>query len=717
MSGAVPRMGNAVIRCCSVCALAAVALAALAGSVAASAAATGAAAGGDRPVRLVVDGREVLASPPPHIAGGRTLVPLRAVFESLGATVEWEEESRTVTAARGSRWLRLRVASRLACLAPGCLEATLLDVPAQAWEGRIFVPARFVAEALGARVRWDGATRTVQIETGEEATPVRPVAISSPRPYQVVTGTVEIRLSLLAPGGAAGAAEVRFLLLDPETGRGPVVARGRDPGGVYRWLPEPAHDGLRLLAAVLYDGERRFLAGDVIPVRVSVQPYVFLTGVTPGREVRGPVKLGVAVGFVATHVRYILVDPETGDAKVLGDGDPEGPFTWTPRYEDNGSRLVVAAVYDRLGQAHEARPVPVMVTVPRRVELTGVAAGRAVTRPVTLGVTANFAVRGVRFLLRDPVTGAEVELARRSGAAGFRWLPTADVSGRRELVAVVTDAGGAEHATPPVVVELPGKPLLCLEGVGPNQVLAGEVKLRALANVPLAAVQFQLVDPRRGAVRAIAGGADATATYAWRPAEGFAGDWRLRAIGTKPDGGQVVSEELPVRVHVGKLYGPRAVVEKARFLDLAARLAREAQGRTGMSAALQVAQAILESGWGQYVPVDRYTGAVSYNLFGIKGKGPGGSVRSLTSEYYDGAYYRVDAAFRAYRDVAESWQDHKALLLGAARYEPFRAVMHDPVRGAWALKRAGYATSPTYALKLIELMRQYDLYALDEVEP
>ncbi len=700
---------------------------------------------GQAAVKLLVNGRAVEASPAPFVTAGRTLVPVRALFEALGAVVEWDEGTRAVTAVRGERWIRLRVGRRLACLAPGCLEAALLDVPAEVREGRTFVPARFVAEALGARVRWGGASRTVYVETGpgaDEAPAAEPVRIASPRPYQVIAGPVDLALETAVPpgggsapaagagvpaagagvpaagaqGAAVAAREVRFLLLDPETGRGAVVARGPAGAGSYPWLPDPAHDGLRLLAAVLYDGEGRFLGGDVIPVRVAVQPVVSLTGLEPGQEVRAQVSLGVRAGFVATHVRYVLEDPETGSARVLGDGDPEGPFPWTPRYEDNGFRVVRAAVYDRLGRAHEAWPASVRVAVPRRLALTGLASGAAVTRPVTLGVSANFAVAAVRYVLRDPATGAEVELGRRTGNAGFRWLPSPDQAGSRELLAVVTDAQGQEHTTPPVAVELPGKPLLFLDTVGPNQVLAGEVELRVLANVPLAAVEFQLVEPRSRAVRTIAGGADAAATYTWKPPDGSAGSWRLRAMGATPDGGRVVGEELPVRVHGGKLYGPRAVVEKARFLDLVTGLAREARRRTGMSAALQVAQAILESGWGQYVPVDRYTGAVSYNLFGIKGQGPAGSVTSTTSEYYNGVYYRVDAAFRAYRDVGESWRDHKALLLGAKRYEPLRAVMHDPVRGAWALKRTGYATSPAYALSLIRIVEEQGLHRLDEEE-
>ncbi len=668
--------------------------------------------------KLVVDGRRVEVSPPPVIVSGRTMVPFRVVFTTLGARVEWDGETKTVTASRGDRWVRVRIGQRLACLASGCMEAALMDVPPEIRDDRTFIPLRFVATALGAAVRWDAAARTVYVDTGsgarsDAAGPA--VRITSPA-SPAIAGPAELRVAVTG-SLPAGPAEVRFLLLDPETGRGPVIARGTDVTGTYAWLPDPAHEGLRLLAAVVCDRAGGFLAGDVIPVRLAVRPDVTLAGVTPGQEVAGPVDLGVRAGFLATHVRYEVVDPETGAAVALGDGDPEGSFRWTPRLEHNGYRTVRATVYDRLGRPYPAAEVPVVVSVPRRLALTGVAAGDAIARPVTLGVTANFTVRAVRYVLRDPATGAEEELARYGGAGRHRWLPAPSQAGSRMVLAVVTDDQGQEQATAPVPIAVRGEPALFLETVGPNQVLAGEVRLRALANVPLARLEYRLVDPRTGESRTIAAGSDAGTALTWKPAAGDAGSWQVRAVGLTPAGEEVASEPVPVRVHAGPLYGPQPVVPKERFLDFASALARPAQRRTGMSAALQVAQAILESGWGQSVPVDKYTGVVSYNLFGIKGQGPAGSVISSTWEEYKGVSYRVDAPFRAYRDAAESWDDHKRLLLTAKRYGPFRAVMHDAVRGAWALYRAGYATDSRYPVKLIDLMNRYGLYSLDEWEP
>lgn len=69
--------------------------------------------------------------------------------------------------------------------------------------------------------------------------------------------------------------------------------------------------------------------------------------------------------------------------------------------------------------------------------------------------------------------------------------------------------------------------------------------------------------------------------------------------------------------------------------------------------------------------MDKYSGKISYNLFGIKGKGPNGSVTYNTWEVYNGKTYYVDADFRAYNSVQESWTDHKSFLLNSDRYEPY----------------------------------------------
>lgn len=665
-------------------------------------------------VRLVINGQRINAAPAPFVENGRTLAPLRLIAEKLGATVDWNNDTRTVTVTRGDQLVVMRIDNRLVNLPFG--GATITDVPPRIYGSSTYVPLRLFATALGVSVAWDQATSTVKVDSRVPMTgaPPKVVAITSVLPGQVVREPTTMQLALVA-NHPAGAAEVRYQLLDPATGKGPVVGRGTDLTAAYTLLPDPFYKGPRVLTAAVYDQNGKFLAGDAVPVVMAPAPKVTVAGVTPDQKLTGAATLTPAVNFQATYVKYEVTDPATGATTVLGQGDPQGRLTWTPQMTDIGNRTIRVTAYDRLGQAYPAAPVPVTVEVQRQLALTGVKANATVDRPVTLGVAANFPFSKVQYVLRDPATGAEEVLLQRDGWGTYRWFAVPGQTGRREVLGVLIDAQGNIFSTEAVPVEVKGDPKISLATVGPNQVLNGAVPLKAEANVPLAQVEFQLVNPQTGAARAVAGGTDALATYTWTPVKTDDGNWQLRAMGVTAGGDRLYTDAVPVRVFAGTLYGPKPIIEKPKFLDFTSDLAVSTMQKTGMSAALQVAQAILETGWGQSSPVDKYTGQMSNNLFGIKGSGSAGSVTSNTWEEYNGVSYRIDAAFRAYTNPAESWDDHQRLLLTKSWYAPFREVMFDSTQGAWALKRCGYATDSQYPIKLIEIIKREGLFRLDEV--
>ncbi|WP_313731424.1 glucosaminidase domain-containing protein [Cohnella nanjingensis] len=130
--------------------------------------------------------------------------------------------------------------------------------------------------------------------------------------------------------------------------------------------------------------------------------------------------------------------------------------------------------------------------------------------------------------------------------------------------------------------------------------------------------------------------------------------------------------------------------------------------RCGVPASLTIAQAALESAWGMSGLTLK-----ANNLFGIKGVGPAGSVTMSTTEYSNGQYVQVPAAFRAYRSWTESISDHSNLLL-KPRYVMVLRV--DGPTAAKAVAAAGYATDPKYAGKLIELMDDHCLHQYDKGE-
>jgi len=116
-------------------------------------------------IAITIDGRPLVTDVPPEIRNGRTLVPFRAIFEALGARVEWDERTNTVRGISGHITVRLPIGQNLAFVngAP-----VTIDVPPQIISGRTMVPGRFVAETLGSTVEWNAATNAVAIRTRVE---------------------------------------------------------------------------------------------------------------------------------------------------------------------------------------------------------------------------------------------------------------------------------------------------------------------------------------------------------------------------------------------------------------------------------------------------------------------------------------------------------------------------------------------------------------------
>ena len=150
--------------------------------------------------------------------------------------------------------------------------------------------------------------------------------------------------------------------------------------------------------------------------------------------------------------------------------------------------------------------------------------------------------------------------------------------------------------------------------------------------------------------------------------------------------------------------------KQKQFIEKVGKLAAADMKASGVLASLTIAQAILESGWGESGLTVKGNA-----LFGIKaGANWKGKVYSgKTKECYDGATYEdITATFRAYDSWEESVEDHSALLTGAARY---KAVIgeRDYKAACIAIKAAGYATDPTYSTKLINLIESYGLNEYD----
>jgi len=144
-------------------------------------------AGAQGAVRVFVDGDQVLFDQPPITQGGRVLVPLRGIFEKMGAVVEWNAGTRTVRAARGTTLVELQIGSRIARVDG---RAVTLDVPPMVVGGRTLVPLRFISESLGATVDYRAESRTVLISTTGQAGPPPSPPPQQPPSGQTIKGVI-----------------------------------------------------------------------------------------------------------------------------------------------------------------------------------------------------------------------------------------------------------------------------------------------------------------------------------------------------------------------------------------------------------------------------------------------------------------------------------------------------------------------------------------------
>ena len=114
-------------------------------------------------IKVLVNGTAVSFDQPPIIQNGRTLVPLRAIFEALGATVDYEPSTQTLTAVRENVTVIMQIGNSVFTVNG---EQKTLDVAPQIIGGRTLVPARAIAESFGADVAWDQSTQTMTITMG-----------------------------------------------------------------------------------------------------------------------------------------------------------------------------------------------------------------------------------------------------------------------------------------------------------------------------------------------------------------------------------------------------------------------------------------------------------------------------------------------------------------------------------------------------------------------
>ena len=116
----------------------------------------------DDEIKIMINSKICDFDTKPLIINSRTMVPMRAIFEALGAEVTWVDRTKTVVGVRNQKIVRLTINSDEAYI--DGTEVSLDTAPVIV-DSRTYVPVRFVSEALGEKVDWDGATKTVIINS------------------------------------------------------------------------------------------------------------------------------------------------------------------------------------------------------------------------------------------------------------------------------------------------------------------------------------------------------------------------------------------------------------------------------------------------------------------------------------------------------------------------------------------------------------------------
>lgn len=135
-------------------------------------------------IDLYVDGKKIQTDSPPVIQNGCTLVPMRNIFEVLGATVNWDNTTRTANSSKNNTTVCLTIDSTTA-LVNG--EKKTLAAPACIINGRTMVPVRFISEAFDANVWWESETSTVYVDSVTKTTPDQQTTTTINKPSQPAT--------------------------------------------------------------------------------------------------------------------------------------------------------------------------------------------------------------------------------------------------------------------------------------------------------------------------------------------------------------------------------------------------------------------------------------------------------------------------------------------------------------------------------------------------
>lgn len=656
-------------------------------------------------LNLIIDGNNVTKSASPIVKNRRTLVPLRFIGEALGKEVLWNNDEKSVTVSDDSASFKLYIDSKIIDNSDGTLKFT--DVAPCIVNRKTYLPLRAIAELMNIGVGYDKASSTVTIDSSTYNPVEESTTIVGLMPNQTIN--TKMNFTFVTNKNFAKA---KLLLLNDKN-EGYIQDVKTSTAEALEFLPSLKDEGNKKLVLALYDANGNLIDATGAKINLSVLPRVTYSGVESGGFVQDELKITPDINFIASKMKAIITNLTTGKTETKDNLDPEGEFLFKPSYLDAGSYSIMLSAFDELGVEHSGETKTFTISINPYLNITGVPKDGVISGQVTLNAQRNFDVMRTDYVLRDPVTGIETVIESKSYGA-CKFFPNINDAGQKEVFVRCIDASGKTMESEHKLVLIKGDSKLILEGVAPGGIVHKYVDLNAVSNVGVNSVNYYIKNLRTGKTKTIAENVPYGQKFRYNVTKDDEGENEISVTGNQIDA-FIKGESIKFRIYTGKIYTKQPLMAKDKFLDYTKKIARLEFLRTDLSGAITTAQAILESGWGQSVPVDKYTGKFSNNLFGIKGSASNGTVTITTTEVYNNVRYTVDDKFRAYKSADESFRDHTELFFAKKWYTPFRKVMFNDQRGVYAIKRCGYATDPSYPAKLKQIIDKYNLKELDKV--
>lgn len=656
-------------------------------------------------LNLIIDGNNVTKSASPIVKNRRTLVPLRFIGEALGKEVIWNNDEKSVTVSDENASFKLYIDSKIIDNSDGTLKFT--DVAPCIVNRKTYLPLRAIAELMNIGVGYDKASSTVTIDSSTYNPVEESTTIVGLMPNQTINTKMDFTFVT-----NKNFAKAKLLLLNDKN-EGYIQDVKTSTAEALEFLPGLKDEGNKKLVLALYDANGNVIDAAGAKINLNVLPRVTYSGVESGGFVQDELKITPDINFITSKMKAIITNLTTGKTETKDNLDPEGEFLFKPSYLDAGSYSIMLSAFDELGREHFGETKTFTMSINPYLNITGVPKDGVISGQVMLNAQRNFDVMRTDYVLRDPLTGQETVIESKSYGA-CKFFPNINDAGQKEVFVRCIDASGKTMESEHKLVLIKGDSKLILEGVAPGGIVHKYVDLNAASNVGVNSVNYYIKNLRTGKTKTIAENVPYGQKFRYNVTKDDEGENEISVTGNQIDA-FIKGESIKFRIYTGKIYTKQPLMAKDKFLDYTKKIARREFLRTDLSGAITTAQAILESGWGQSVPVDKYTGKFSNNLFGIKGSASNGTVTITTTEVYNNVRYTVDDKFRAYKSADESFRDHTELFFAKKWYTPFRKVMFNDQRGVYAIKRCGYATDPSYPAKLKQIIDKYNLKELDKV--